>query len=174
VLDAHGAVNAAAHAMPEVESWRRTDAPSSWNPIFANADVEAIARFETATASVDLYMATYLVQRQGKEISGYGTSILGGSSRAVSNAHPVDSRWNEQHAVDSRGEEWLFRFSYRIDEHWFTSALRAQLAYGVASLFGAPLSSVVVMRTPCNGDCESARAVLEDFVQASGSLKELP
>lgn len=168
VLHEGTAESIGSHTLAAVEGWRTAGTVSDWRPILPLADAESMVRFEAGDAAVEAYVGTYFVQRQGKELAGYGRSILGHSLQATSAVHAVDRRWREVRARDLHGHDWLVRSSYRIDELWFVSALKAQLTYAVRSLVGAPVSSIVAMRARCDADCNSARAALDSFAAAAG------
>lgn len=168
VLTDREADSAESHELGGVSGWRATTADAVWYPISPEADVESIQRFDSGSAQVDVYVGTYLIQRQGKELGGFGSSILGDDLRPVAGAHAMNERWNEVRARDASGNEWLVRSSFRIDERWHVSALEAQLAYGVRSLFGSPVSSVVAMRSRCETTCDGASAALDGFAAANG------
>lgn len=161
VSERNVAGDVAAHGLPSGGSI--TDpAAAPWRPILLEADREEQRRYEMGLSAVDAYVATYLRQQQGKELSGYGNSLLGARMRQV-HAPVRDGAWNELVAMDDAGALWLVRLSYRIDDSWYASALRAQLAYGVRSLLSAPLASVVIARAPCSNECSAARVALVRF-----------
>jgi hypothetical protein len=61
------------------------------------------------------------------------------------------------------GARALLWWTYRIGSRDFTEGLPAQLWYGVASLWSAPVSAIVVLRAECRPDCDPARVALERF-----------
>ncbi|MDY7239668.1 EpsI family protein, partial [Bacillus thuringiensis] len=73
--DARAAPVPARVALPEVPGWHR--APSSiraaWSPNFPGADHFLIGRYADATGrSVDLAVAVYATQHEGRELVGFG------------------------------------------------------------------------------------------------------
>lgn len=137
--------------------------PGDWQPAFKGADAEQRSGYRSAGHIVDAYVATYLQQRQNKEAIGYENSPLGAGLSAQGRTRTVSRGWLEVRAQDPQGDDWLVWYVYRMDGRWYSKPLDLQLAYGVRSLFAAPLTSVIVLRTPCSGDCETAREILERF-----------
>jgi hypothetical protein len=94
---------------------------------------------------------------------GFTNSLEGESlhvRRRASGEHP----WLEMEAMDTSGVSWLLWYSYRLDDRWYDRPLSLQLRYGVDALIGAPVSSVIAMRTACMGtDCATARTTLQNF-----------
>jgi exosortase A len=166
-VDDNVASSADAHSLPTSIAWQTSAVTSSWSPHYRGADVEQRSEYDSAGAMVEAYTATYLQQLQGKELVGHGNSMLSETMRATTRAkRAADSSWSELRAKGGAGDEWLLRFAYRIDDQWYASALRAQLSYGVRSLFAAPLSSIVVARSRCSADCSDAEAALTQFTNA--------
>ena len=151
----------------DVSGWTAArDTQSDWQPVFSGADVTERATFTRTGNSVEAFAATYKDQHQGKELMGFGNS-LEGESLQVRRRGSAEHPFLEMEATDSSGESWLLWYSYRLDERWFDRPLALQVQYGIGALMGAPMSSIVAFRTPCNGaDCTEARATLQDFTAA--------
>ena len=69
------------------------------------------------------------------------------------------------------GTHALLWWTYRIGSRNFAEGLPAQLWYGVASLWTAPVSAIVALRAECRPDCDHARVALERF--AAEAMPEL-
>ena len=124
-----------------------------------------IARSSARGDGVTSYAAIYAEQHQGKEVIYFGNSILGpGLRRAGSSAAQPAGRWMEQRAASTDGRVWLIWYAYRMDDRWYRSALRLQLAYGFDSLVDKPVVALIALRAACaGGDCDAARAGLESY-----------
>ena len=129
---------------------------SSWRPVFVGADAYAMGRYQTQSDDVELFRAEYAQQQQGEELNGYENSPLG-EYAAEQSATVMANGLAERRVVDKAGDSSLIWYGYHVGTRWFDSAFSAQLWYGLRSLFGAPLSGVVVLRASCSNDCESAR-----------------
>jgi len=78
-----GAPLASPPVMPDVKSWTRVDEPplSSWRPRFDGADYLAMARYGNAAGQVvDLAIATFDRQDEGRELVGFGQGAAGADS----------------------------------------------------------------------------------------------
>lgn len=146
-----------------------TSSFQDWRPAFKGADVEQQLAYGTASRTIEAYAATYLRQRQGKEAVGYGNSPLGSALSEEGRPRAARNGWIELSAQDSRGQDWLVWYVYRLDEQWYSKPLDLQFAYGLKSLASAPLTSVVALRAPCAGSCETARDLLEQFTAVAFS-----
>jgi exosortase A len=155
----------AAEVLPEsVPGWSaETSMPVDWRPVFVGADVQQGRRYVRASATtVDAFAALYLSQQQGKELLGYDNSPAGEGWNI--RAQGAAGRWSETVAVDDTGNTWLLWHGYRIDGQWQRPGVSLQLNYGLRSLWSAPLSTVIALRTPCaSDDCSAARVTLGSF-----------
>lgn len=166
VVDRNKGASAAVHEFSSPEGgWVSDAAEQGWRPVFVGADSEQLRRYRRGVATVDAYSATYLWQQQGKEIAGYGNSVLGELSAASGSVSTAP--WRRLHAQDRQGQDWVVRYAQRIDSDWIESGLGAQLTYGLRSLFAAPVSSIIVLRGRCAPDCDAAEASLDEFILAA-------
>jgi exosortase A len=164
LADANGASadRAAALRLPrDVSGWRLSETTIPSAPVFLNADSSELHDYSTDEASVQAFGAVYLEQRQAKELANFDNRPFGDNFAPV--AYAVAGEWLEVRARDRAGRFWLAHIRYRIDDSTFVNLRRAQIAYALASLAGDPLSSVIVLRTPCATDCDAARATLDRF-----------
>jgi EpsI family protein len=153
--------------------WERSNAADSdWRPSFEGADREQVATYHAFGAgTVDAYLATYLEQRQGKE-------VVSDDNRTYDRR-----RWQE---VDSRrldvdlGDEKLIveeislrgaSGDTRVVWHWYeiggryTSNAVETKAYGMAAaIAGDRRARAFVVSTRANGPLDKARAELRNFV----------
>jgi exosortase A len=145
----------------------RTSA-SGWRPVFAGADVEAQGLYESAGRQVEVFIASYAYQAQGRELIGFGNSVLGeGADTVIAMAATSRHRMNEL-VTQREDERFLTWYGYRVGDLHTHQEIVAQVSYGLASLLGPVPSSVVALRIDCHGDCDSARVVLDEFMESSG------
>ena len=149
-------------------------ADSNWRPQQYGADREDHVRLTRDGVEVERYVATYLEQRVGKKLGGYGNR-LGGDAEVVESgsAESAQRRFGTSVLRDPRGQSLLW-YSYEVEGRSFTSATRAQIWYSWMSLMTlrSPVSAAVAIRTPCAGDCAAARHVLDKFVSEGGVFRE--
>jgi exosortase A len=151
-----------------LDRWRGTDRTDylSWTPMFVGADEESVATFADDDSNrVEVYVAAYRSQAQGKELVGYHNRLLSDADDVV-DARSAASGARE--LVVERGEHRdLLRFWYDIGGLKTASGFKAQLAYGVKTLWTAPLSRMIALRTSCLPDCDVASSRLDVFEGAT-------
>jgi len=170
-LDANvaGQAQAQVHRLPQtVDGWQASDEPASWSPLFERVDEQQIRRFERDGRSIQAYGGIFLQQNQGKELTGFTNRPYGQGVTVISRAAAPVGHWTQAKVRDSAGSSWIVWSAYRIGDRWYSKPLQSQFAYGIASLFDAPVSSVLILRTECGADCDAARRSLESFVTAAG------
>lgn len=164
-------------AAPDELPWLPTDLPDwsgpspyagHWRPTYSKADRIEHGIYENADSSVAVYMAEYLDQYQGKELIGYGNSILGNSPVSVV-AHSRRDVHSLLHAragirevqeleiETAGGKRGLIWHYYEIGSLRRTRGIEAQLAYGLLTLISSPRSRVVGLSTSCESQCDTAR-----------------
>ena len=118
---------------------------------------------DDASREVAIYLATYHSQRQGKELQGYGNSVLGPRYRetALENREVVVDgrrmRVSERHAQGVDGRELLVWSQFVVDGKPDALGIAGRLAYGFRSLVRFPTASVVAVAAECRPDCDAAR-----------------
>jgi hypothetical protein len=126
---------------------------------------------------VTVYTATYRRQAQGRELVGHESRVEGhdaGRLAAIGTRLAVAEPAIEAMEAELRsagGARSVLWWSYRIGDRDFSRGLPAQLWYGVASLWSAPVSAIVALRADCRPDCDAARIALGRF--AADALPEL-
>jgi exosortase A len=154
---------AALRLPPAVPGWLRSESTGPRPPVFQNADRTEVHDFVRDGVTIQAFQAVYLEQMQGKEFAAFDNRPFG--ENVSPQEFSLAGDWLEARVRDRNGREWLARLLYRIDDAAFASARRAQLAYGVESLLGDPLSSVIVLRAGCASDCDGARNALDHFMR---------
>jgi exosortase A len=139
-------------------------------PLFFNADDIQARAFKLDGAHVETFVAAYREQAQGRELGGFTNKPAGGID-VRSRTRVAGAPFQElkgRNTTDSLDVDWLAWVTYRIDDHWFADELRSGVYYGVASLWSDPVSSALVLRTPCLPDCPAARERLARVAKAVG------
>ncbi len=157
----------AAQMRPALHGWLGPLPADStrWSPVFVGADVEDLATYEdSAGERVWRFVAAYRQQQQGKELVGYNNHLFSDSDSVV-DSREISHGIRELVLQDGPNRSVL-RFSYHIGNLQTASGLRAQLSYGVQSLWSAPLSRIVAVRTDCASHCEAAKSRLNAFASA--------
>ncbi len=151
-----------------------SDTQSSWRPVFPGADQEQRFAYANNTGDiVELFRVAYRTQRQGAELVGSGSTLIGRRLK-VRSEEVIDSAngaFRETGVVDRSGARSLIWSRYEIAGRTFVKPLASQLWYGINATVSNPPAALVAYRAACaaGGDCEDARGVLREFV-ANGAI----
>jgi EpsI family protein len=147
-----------------VGAWKgpQSVADADWQPLFPAADLVQMGKYSTAGKDVEMFVAAYSSQRQGKEIVSYDNSVVGKDAATLSR-QDLPGHTKEVVAVAPNGHQFVVRYFYQIGSLRTDNDLQEQLHYATASLHGNPLSMAVAMSARCAPDCDAARATLEAF-----------
>lgn len=143
-----------------------------WKPDFQGAHGAAQSAYRNAQgATVEVAAFIYLSQRQSVELISDSNSVTGHHGVSVVSYGSASSHgeaFTETEIRDSSDHQWLIWSTYFIGDQPVLNGRKAQLLYGVRSLLGAPVSAALAMSAPCESDCKSARATLDEFFGAMG------
>ncbi len=166
--------DAASHIQPQAPwAFALGSFDSFWMPAFKGADVSVHTVLESrAGVRVEAFAVSYTEQRQGAELVGVSSSLLGPhlKLRAVREVDSGGGRFREYELLDPVGEHSLIWFRYDIDGRQFTSGLPSQLWYGIRATAGHPSAALVAARVECGLDCRAARDTLRALAN-SGTLR---
>lgn len=157
-------------SLPEVPGWRRADVVQNhpWQPRFDGADHRLFGQYEGEKGQrVDLYLALYTAQQEGREIVGYAQGAF----------DPETSwSWSRDAAPPPRGqavrivapgvEREVVSF-YRIDGLTTGSASRVKLETLKAKLTGGDQAAVAVL---VSAEGKSARPAIDAFLSSLGDV----
>jgi EpsI family protein len=151
-----------------------SDTLSSWRPAFPGADQEQRFVYTNTTGDiVEVFNVAYRTQRQGAELVGSGSTLIGRRLK-VRSEEVIDTAtgaFRETEVVDRSGARSLIWSRYEIAGRGLVKPLASQLWYGIKAIVSNPPATLIAYRAPCaaGGDCEHARRVLREFV-ASGAI----
>jgi exosortase A len=141
-------------------------APRDWTPQFPGADAQRLGIYLRGEQRITAFTAAYGVQRHAKKLVGYGVEILDEDETPLIQER-IDIGGHSVTQIEARAPGnrhaivWL---RYTVGARHFTSGWWAQLRYGWDSLLGSPISSVMLLRAQCDGNCAAARTSLTSFV----------
>jgi EpsI family protein len=145
-------------------------ARSSWAPVFAGADVERRAVYADADGhAVEMLGVGYRLQRRGAQLVGPTSSLVGDDAEVLGERR-VDSAagsFRETEVVDHTRARALIWSRYQVGAHQLLGPRAQQLWYGLNALVWSPPTSLLALRSSCNGDCDDARRVLQNFLAGS-------
>ncbi len=174
---ASGARPVPGFAAPAVPGWTLTGEPSypAWAPRFQGADSLHHFRYrDGAGRAVDLAVAVYAKQEEGRELTGFGQGAAGTDTGwAWTNDAPAPPG-GQASRIGSRGVVREVLTFYRVGETLTGSEVDVKLETMKAKLFGGPQRAVAVLVSapePATGI--SARPALDAFVAALGPVDRL-
>lgn len=141
-------------------------ADQAWKPIFAGADLKVMGEYTAAGRRVAVYTAVYLSQSQGRELVAYGNSVAGEKVRILSEERSTSRVPMNEMVIETGLGEAVIRYFYRVDGKAINREAVAALTYGLRSVVGRPIASVIAARAACVPDCDSARRALDDLLQS--------
>jgi len=143
------------------------DVRSAWLPTFAGADeLQRRAFGTTGDDTVEVLGVAYRVQRQGAELVGETSSLLGDGLEPLADqvVRSRMGRFHEAEVADRTGARSLIWWRYEVAGRNVVNPFIQQLWYGINALVWQPAAGLIALRTTCHGNCSSAHDTLEEFV----------
>lgn len=164
-------------ALPEVPGWQRsaTSARAAWSPNYPNADHLLFGRYTDGRGdSVDLAIAVYGSQREGKEIVGFGIGPIREDDRWVRVADLPDLAGGSAMRITAPGpvERQVVTW-YRIGDVLTHRPVAVKLATLQAKLLGGPQRAVAVHISTEVEPGSDPRATMMRFLAALGPIARL-
>jgi len=161
-------------AFPEMPGWERVrpDFGRLWQPHFAGADLVRIARYRDRQGrEVDLAVAVFARQSEGRELVGYGQGATReGGAWAWTAAAEAPPNGRAELIASNRVTREVVSF-YRVGDILTGSAMGVKLETMRIRLFGGPQRAVAVLvsaEAPAGGG--SARPQIDAFLAALGPI----
>lgn len=164
-------------ALPQVAGWSRGDHATSypWKPRFAGADYYVQGRYHTARGqAVDLVIATYARQGEGRELIGFGQGAADPTSEWVWSSPapaPADAR-GEQITAPGGIVRHVVSY-YAVGRTISGSAARVKLATLKARLLLKDQRAAAILISAEDRDGAPADVAIRDFLSRLGSVEEL-
>lgn len=159
--------------LPEVPGWHRVG-PSAvaWAPNFPGADHILIGHYADGRGrAVDLSVAVYASQHEGKELVGFGIGAIRENDRWVRIADlPALS---DGHALRMTGPGRVERVTvswYRVGDTLTGSDSQVKLETLKTKLLGGNQAAVAVLLSAEQGPDDGAQAAIGDFLNALGPM----
>ncbi len=171
--------------LPEVPGWTRAplSTRASWQPFYPSADHQVIGRYVDAQArAVDVAIAVFGHQEEGKEIISYGTGVLREGDRwvRIANPPPIDGGSAMRitaAASDGKPVERLVVTWYRVGGIVTSqpaivklATLRARLLGGEPGAVALHLSAVKVPDVDPAADVARLRAALGPLDEVTAAV----
>lgn len=167
-----------APAMPEVKGWVRSDEPplQPWRPRFDGADYLAMARYRNAAGQVvDLAIATFDRQDDGRELVGFGQGAAGADSGwtwSQPAPAPGDAR-GEQITGPGRVVRHVVSFYVVGNGNPTGSGHLVKLETMKARLLGGDQRAAAILVSVEERPGRSADSAISAFLQDIGKVKDL-
>jgi len=146
------------------------DEGSAWVPVFSGADALQREAFgDTAGDTIEVLVVVFRIQRQGAELVGDTSSLLGDGLQGLA-AQRVGSAagaFRETEVADAAGARSLLWSRYQVAGRNLLAPVAQQLWYGLNAIVWRPPAGLLALRTACRPDCDRARRTLREFVANS-------
>jgi exosortase A len=163
-------------ALPEVAGWSRVPLSerAAWTPNYPGADHFVIGRYADAQGrTVDLAVAIYASQHEGKELVGFGIGAIRENDRwvRIEDMDPVEGgaamRMTGPGRIERETVTW-----YRIGGTLTASGTKVKLETLKAKLLGGDQRAAAVLVSAERGEAD-ADAAIRDFLRAVGPVDAL-
>jgi exosortase A len=161
-------------ALPDVPGWRQVPASGGipWRPRFAGADLFRMARYRDAAGhEVDLAIAVYARQGEGRELVGFGQGAAppdGAWAWTANLPAPPDGRAER---IASHGLAREVVSFYRVGTLVTGSGMAVKLETMKVRLVGGPQRAVALLvSAPAPAEGASARPAIDAFLAALGPV----
>jgi EpsI family protein len=164
-------------ALPEVAGWHRVSMRTAaiWSPHFPGADHFLIGRYADAQGrAVDLAVAVYAAQHEGKELVGFGIGAIRENDRWVRIEDLPD--FSAGHALRMIGPARVERETvswYRVGDTLTGSDNRVKLETLKTKLLGGNQAAMAILLSAEQGPDRRGHAAIEDFLKAIGPIDGL-
>jgi exosortase A len=164
-------------AMPDVSGWTRVpaDRGRAWQPHFAGSDLLRIQRYRDGRGrEVDLAIAVFTRQAEGRELVGYGQGAIGPDSDWAWIAAGPPPPGGRLDRIATHGVVREVATFYRVGDIVTGRPVEAKLATTRVRLLGGPQRAVAVLvsaEAPNEG--ASPRPAINAFLSALGSVAPL-
>jgi exosortase A len=163
--------------LPDVPGWQRVpaDRGRAWEPHFAGANVLRLGRYRNAAGQeVDLAIATFDRQQEGRELVGFGQGAIGPKSAWAWTATAAPPPGGRLDRIASHGTVREVATFYRVGTILTGSKLAVKLETMKTRLIGGPQRAVAVLvsaEAPSEG--MRPRPAIDAFLADLGPIDRL-
>lgn len=164
-------------ALPQIDSWTRTDYRPAhpWEPQFAKASHTLLGRYRNARGQdVDLYIAVYDRQSEGRELVGFGQGAAGGSSdwSWIEGCNAPPEARCERISAKGQYHREVISF-YRVGGITSGSGAAVKLATLKARLLGGKQQAVAILISAERQGRENPRPAIDSFLKSIRPVDKL-
>ncbi|MCC6478416.1 exosortase A [Sphingorhabdus sp.] len=163
--------------LPAIDGWSRVDyRPAvAWKPHFAGASHTLLGRYRNAQGQeVDLFVAVYDRQSEGRELVGFGQGAAGGSGHWswIEGCDPPASGRCERIATKDQHHREVVSF-YRVNGTTSGSGSAIKLATLKAKLLGGNQQAVAILVSAEQQRRENPRPAIDSFLKSIRTVDKL-
>jgi len=163
---------------PVAGSWSLVNGDSQgsfWHPSYAGSDAQQMGIYRHGPDEAAAFVAVYLEQWQGKELIGFGNSLMNGLGNVLAD-DTIETPGGIARRLRTAGAAGrsVVLYYYGIGAKRAVRPFVAQLKYGVTSLFTATPSRVVAVKARCGADCDAAEASARQLLTELDSAWAIP
>ncbi|MGZ8998682.1 MAG: exosortase A [Allosphingosinicella sp.] len=165
----------ASFTLPSVAGWVLEPAGPEWRPNFAGADRIHLGRYRDPQGrAVDLGVAVFARQSEGRELVGYGQGAAGPESGWAWTGDTPSPLGGRGERIASHGVVREVLSFYRVGTITTGSGMGVKLETLKTRLLGGPQRAVAVLvSSPAPATGVSPRAAIDDFLIALGPVGTL-
>jgi EpsI family protein len=172
-VGARADANLARPDLPTIVSWRLdSEATPDWTPRFIGAAELSVYRFSRDSQTVDLGIAWYPVQSQGRELIFYANDVADPSrwqAMGPDQTISVDGlSFTVREILSATSGARLVAWWYEVGGRVATSGSHAKWLQFDAFFRGRLDGGLVAVSARCDVDCDSARQRVLDFIRGLG------
>jgi exosortase A len=161
--------------LPNLSGWRKSEQPSDWKPNFTGADRVLLSRYvDRQGRAVDVAVALFAAQSEGRELVGYGQGAVPPGSRwAWADDQPAPVNGRAFRIIGPGGVVRDVMTFYRVGDVTTGSEVRVKAETLKVRLFGgSKQAAAVILSAPQPMPRQSARPVLDAFLGAMGPVDQ--
>jgi exosortase A len=164
-----------AFELPTVAGWKRERTDSHWRPHFNGADLTRMGRYRSTDGKVvDLFVAVYARQEEGRELVGYGQGAAGPDSGWAWTENRPAPLGGRAERIASHGLVREVVSFYRVGNVTTGSDMGVKLETLRTRLLGGPQRAVAILvSAPAPATGVSPRPAIDDFLKALGPAEAL-
>ncbi|TPG12367.1 exosortase A [Sphingomonas oligophenolica] len=158
-------------ALPDIAGWHRVplSVGARWMPVYPGADHYLFGRYAGGDAAIDVAVAVYGSQREGKKIVGYGIGALGADDRWLRVADLPALAGGSVIRIAAPGPvERVVATWYRIGDTTTADPRQVKIATMAAHLLGGDGRAVALHVSAEVGPGDDPQVAIRRFLAAAG------
>lgn len=163
-------------ALPDVPGWRRVplDSRAAWSPYYPGADHVLIGRYADAQGAVDVAVAVYAHQGEGRALAAFGTGVLREEDRWLRVADLAPIAGGSAMRITAPGPiERVVATWYQIGSVTTADERRVKIETARARLLGGDQRAAAIHLSVVSAPDADPEATIRRFLAATGDVERL-